>query len=242
VQQPGETGLAGWQIEVADAAGNLVATATTDSQGDYCVVVPAPGPKAPPITYTISETAQAGWNQTFPPTPGTHTVTINPGPPLSLSPPGPYKFGNRTVDESGCDLAIRKSVQPVPMISGQPATYTITVTNLGNGPCGVVTTVTDALPPGLQVVSVGQGGSLWNCSVTGANPPATVTCTWDASVTPVPPGPLPPITITVNVTAPPGATLRNCATVTNPNDTNSANDESCVTTSTPRRLNRRIDH
>jgi uncharacterized repeat protein (TIGR01451 family) len=236
VKQPGELGLAGWQIEVTDAAGNLVATATTDQQGNYCVIVPAPGPNTPPVTYTISEAAQAGWNQTFPATPGTHTVTINPGPPLSLSPPGPYNFGNRTTDESGCDLAIRKSVQPIPMISGQPATYTITVTNLGKGPCDGVTTMTDALPPGLQVVSVAQGGSLWNCSVTGANPPATVTCTWDANIQPVPPGPLPPITITVNVTVPAGSTLRNCATVTNPNDTNPANDQSCVTLSTPRRL------
>ncbi len=240
VQQPGEPGLAGWQIEVTDAAGNLVATATTDAQGNYCVIVPAPGPKAPPVTYTISEAAQAGWNQTFPPTPGTHTVTINPGPPLSLSPPGPYNFGNRTAEESGCDLAIRKSVQPVPLISGQPATFTITVTNLGKAPCEGVTTMTDPLPPGLQVVSVAQGGSQWNCGVTGANPPATVTCTWDAAIQPVPPGPLPAITITVNVTAPPGSQLRNCATVANPNDTNPANDQSCVTATTLRKLSRHL--
>ena len=240
VQQPGEPGLAGWQIEVTDAAGNLVGTATTDQFGYYCVIVPAPGPGAPPVTYTISEAHQAGWNQTFPSTPGTHTVTISPGPPLSFSPPGPYNFGNRTAEEGGCDLAITKTAQPTPLISGQPASFTITVTNLGIASCPGITTMTDILPPGLQVVSVAQGGSLWNCSVLGANPPATVTCTWDASIQPVPPGPLPPITITVNVTAPAGSQLRNCATVDNPNDTNPANDQSCVTTSTPARPSRHV--
>jgi uncharacterized repeat protein (TIGR01451 family) len=240
VQQPGEPGLAGWQIEVTDAGGNLVGTATTDAQGYYCVIVPIPGPGAPPVTYTISEALQAGWNQTFPATPGTHTVTINPGPPLSFSPPGPYNFGNRPTAGSGCDLAIRKSAQPTPLISGQPATFTIAITNLGDAPCEGITTVTDALPPGLQVVSVAQGGSLWNCSVSGANPPATVSCTWDASIQPVPPGPLPPITVTVNVTAPAGSKLTNCATVQNPHDTNPANDRSCVTMSTPARLGRQL--
>jgi uncharacterized repeat protein (TIGR01451 family) len=236
VQQQGEPGLDGWQIQVTDAAGNLVATATTDQQGDYCVIVPAPGPKAPPVTYTISEVTEAGWNQTFPASPGTHAVTISNGPPLSLAPTGPYDFGNRTAEESGCDLAVRKSVQPNPLVSGQQATYAITVTNLGKGTCDGVSTLTDALPPGLQVLGVGQGGSQWNCAVSGANPPATVTCTWNGGVQPVNPGPLPPITINVNVTAPPGSSLRNCATVTNPNDSNPGNDQSCVTVSLPRRL------
>ena len=238
VQQPGEPGLAGWQIEVTDTAGNLVGTAITDAQGYYCILVPIPGPNAPPVTYTISEAPQAGWIQTFPSTPGTHTVTISGGPPLTFSSPGPYNFGNRTA--TGCDLAIRKSAQPNPPISGQPATLTINVTNLGDTPCAGFTTVTDVLPAGLQVVSVAQGGSLWNCSVTGANPPATVTCAWDASIQPVPPGPLPPITITVNVTAPPGSTLTNCATVQNPHDTNPTNDRSCVTVSTPVRPSRHV--
>ena len=238
VQQPGEPGLAGWQIEVTDASGNLVGTATTNAQGYYCVIVPAPGPNAPPVTYTIGEAPQAGWIQTFPSTPGTHTVTISAGPPYTFSPPGPYDFGNRT--SAGCDLAIRKSVQPSPPISGQPATFIITVTNLGDAPCDGVTTVTDALPAGLQVVSVAQGGSQWNCSVLGANPPATVSCTWDASIQPVPPGPLPPITVTVNVTAPPGSSLTNCVTVQNPNDTNPTNDRSCVTATTPARPGRHL--
>jgi uncharacterized repeat protein (TIGR01451 family) len=238
VQQPGEPGLAGWQIEVTDASGNLVGTAVTGAQGTYCVLVPIPGPNAPPVTYTISEAHQSGWSQTFPSTPGTHTVTITGGSPPAFSPPGPYDFGNRTA--AGCDLAIRKSVQPYPPISGQQATFTLTVTNLGDGPCAGVTTVTDTLPPGVQVVSVAQGGSLWNCSVAGAPPPAMVTCTWDASIQPVPPGPLPPISITVNVTAAAGSTLTNCATVHNQNDTNPGNDRSCVSASTPARPSRQL--
>ena len=240
VQQPGESGLAGWQIDVTDAAGNLVATATTDQQGYYCKVVPAPGPKAPPVTYTISEATQAGWIQTFPATPGTHTVTISPGPPFSFSPPGPYSFGNRLATQSACDLAIRKSVQPASLVGGQPASFTIAVTNLGGSACEAVTTMRDEVPAGFKVNSVAQEGSQWNCSVVGANPPATVTCTWDARTQPVPPGALPPITIATTVTAPAATQLTNCATVQNPNDTNAANDQSCVAMSTLARMGRKV--
>ncbi|MFI5165269.1 MAG: LamG-like jellyroll fold domain-containing protein [Thermoanaerobaculales bacterium] len=138
------------------------------------------------------------------------------------------------------DLAISIEVQPKSLVSGQQATFTITVTNEGDAPCEGVTTMIDTLPTGLQVVGVAQGGSLWNCSVAGSNPPATLTCTWDASIQPVPPGPLPPITLTTKVTAPAGSSITNCATVSNPNDTNSANDQSCVTILAPEAPRRRI--
>ena len=129
-----------------------------------------------------------------------------------------------------CDLAIKKTISPTPLVSGQPATVTIRVTNVGKAPCQKFITMTDQLPTGLKVLSVAQGGSLWNCSVTGANPPATVTCAWNASIQAVPPGPMPPITITANVTAKPGSKVTNCATVSDPSeDTNPANDKSCVT-------------
>ncbi len=128
-----------------------------------------------------------------------------------------------------CDLEIKKSISPTPLVSAQPATITITVTNVGKAPCQGVTTVTDGPLTWLRVVSVAQGGSLWNCSTAPPNPGATVTCTWNASIQPVPPGPLPTITITGNVTAKPGSSVTNCATVTNVNDTNPANNQSCVT-------------
>lgn len=129
-----------------------------------------------------------------------------------------------------CDLAIKKTISPTPLVSGQAATATITVTNVGNMACKKVITMTDPLPGGLKVLSVAQGGSLWNCSVTGTNPPATVTCVWNAGLQPVPPGPMPLVTIIANVIVKPGTAVTNCATVSDPSeDTNPTNDKSCAT-------------
>ena len=133
------------------------------------------------------------------------------------------------VQKGACDLAIKKTISPNPLVSGQPATVTIQVANVGNAPCEGVTTMTDGPLAWLNVSGVAQGGSLWNCSTTPPNPGATVTCRWDASIQPVPPGPLPTITITGNVTAKPGSSVTNCATVANPADNNSTNNTACVT-------------
>jgi len=213
-QDSGEPGLAQWVIEVKDANGNIIGYAVTDANGRYCIVVPSPG------TYIVSEQQQASWVQTAPPTPGTYTVTV---PPAHTD----LNFGNKKKEEEAkCDLKIEKKVEPSPLVSGQQATVSITVTNVGNGPCQGVTTMTDGPLPWLQVTSVAQGGSLWNCSVAPPNPGATVSCTWNA---PVPPGPLPTITITGTVVASAGSQIENCATVSNQNDINPQNNQSCVT-------------
>jgi uncharacterized repeat protein (TIGR01451 family) len=128
-----------------------------------------------------------------------------------------------------CDLAIKKTVSPSSVQSGQQVTFTLVVTNVGNGPCQGITTVTDGPLPWLQVASVAQGGSQWNCSVAPPNPGATVSCTWNASIQPVPPGSLPTISVTGTVVAAAGSQIQNCANVSNPNDTNPANNQSCAT-------------
>jgi hypothetical protein len=161
-------------------------------------------------------------------TAGTPVLTDQRGVHRPQPATGACDIGAYELQTTTCDVDMTKIVSPNPVQGGQPVTITLSVTNVGAGQCQGVTTVTDNLPTGLQVLSVAQGGSLWNCSVTGANPPATVTCTWDASIRAVPPGPLPPITITATVTAPPGSS-QNCATVTNTNDINTANNTSCVT-------------
>ena len=71
VHDPGEPGLGGWVIHVTDAGMNVVATITTGAGGTFCSGVPAPG------SYTVSEVAQAGWTQTYPPAPGTHAIGID---------------------------------------------------------------------------------------------------------------------------------------------------------------------
>lgn len=69
----GEQGLAGWTITLRNGLGAIVGTTTTDASGKYNFTGLLPG------TYTVSETQQAGWNQTAPKPvpPGTHTVVLN---------------------------------------------------------------------------------------------------------------------------------------------------------------------
>ena len=199
VQQPGEPGLPNWTVVVSGPNGAI--TGITDGNGNSCVEVPVGG------TYTITEQLQPGWTPTTPPT-------------VQVSVPYAHHvvFGNRRVGR--CDLGVTKSVSPSPVVSGQQATVTITVTNLGTDNCRGPTTVKDVLPAGLTFVSASAPPG-WTCSHTGG----TVTCIYSGSL---PAGSVSTITIRVNVTAKPGATLENCAEVINTNDTNPANNKHCI--------------
>lgn len=224
VKDPNELLLGGWQFTVSPAPlPPTTSPVTTLPSGGICFGVAAPG------TYTISETLQPGWIQTFPPAPGTYTVTV---PPSVTN----INFGNRRREEGKCDLQIRKSVSPNPANSGQPITVTLTVTNVGNGPCGPDTVVQDPATPGLsvppQTVSVGQSGgtAMWGCLILGGG----VNCVTSSTL---PPGYSATFTFTATptVASPPGssANIQNCATVNNPNDPlnpmNPGNNQSCVT-------------
>ncbi len=199
IQQPGEPGLPNWTIMVFGPNGAIAAV--TNENGEFCVEVPVAG------SYTVSEQLPPGWTSTTPP-----TVQINV----------PYEetvlFGNRPVGK--CDLAVKKSISPDPAVSGQQATITIQVANVGTDKCGGPTTVKDVLPSGLSFVSASvPWGWTYSYSL------GTVTFTYPGSLAP---GYTATLTITVNVTAASGTTLRNCAEVTNPNDTNPANNQHCV--------------
>jgi len=78
IKDGGETGLENWTITLQP--GNL--TDVTDKGGNYSFHNLSDG------NYTISETQQAGWIQTYPPT-GTHSVTITAGKSI-----GELDFGN----------------------------------------------------------------------------------------------------------------------------------------------------
>ena len=211
VKDPGEPGLAGWTITLSP--GSL--TTTTGANGNYCFGPLSPG------TYTVPEVQQVGWTPTTPPG-GTITVTV---PPSATN----ITFGNQKQTPT-CDLAITKSVNPNPVRSGQQITITLTVTNVGTGPCppGAFpgTIVRDNQPAGLAftpgLVAASQPG--WQCgfeiptpNLTCATPNQlssgyTVTFTFSGTT----------------VTATPGSVIQNCATVTNQNDANPANNQSCV--------------
>jgi parallel beta-helix repeat protein len=57
-QGTSEGGLSGWAVELLDSAGNVVATATTDADGNYSFADLGPG------TYHVRQVLAAGWVQT----------------------------------------------------------------------------------------------------------------------------------------------------------------------------------
>ncbi len=113
------------------------------------------------------------------------------------------------------DLAITKTLATSPLVAGQPATFTIGVTN--NGPqTGTGVTVTDAVPAGFTAVQAAPSGG--SCTVGG-----TITCSLpdlavgaSATIT---------VTGTVSPSFEPGAALTNTASVTGARfDVNPANN------------------
>ncbi|MBI1741723.1 DUF11 domain-containing protein [Candidatus Acetothermia bacterium] len=212
---------------VTEAVPSGLTLVSASGSGWFCVgnvctyPLPIPVGGNVSVTYTFNVTAPAG-------TVIQNCATVsNPNDPNAAN--DRDCITTPVVPGTACDLKITKTASPNPVQSGQQLTVTLVVTNVGNGPCQGITTVTDGPLPWLQVTSVAQGGSLWNCSVAPPNPGATVSCTWNASIQPVPPGPLPTINITGTVVASAGSQIQNCATVTNQNDINPANNQSCVT-------------
>lgn len=202
VRDPGEPGLGNWTIQVTDSSGN-VQTTTTDSAGNYSFIVPAPG------TYTVSEVMLSGWTQTAP-TSGTYAVTVAPGQVVINR-----DFGNKKTNQ--CDLKITKTMKPNPLVSGQQATATISVTNVGTAPCHGPTQVADSMPPGLTLLSASVPGGI--CVV------ATGVCTYPPGISV---GQTVVFTYVFNVTAQPGTSFENCAKVKNSEDQNSSNNGICV--------------
>jgi CSLREA domain-containing protein/uncharacterized repeat protein (TIGR01451 family) len=97
------------------------------------------------------------------------------------------------------------------------ATYTITVTNSGQGPTVGTVTVVDTLPnvPN-TLVATAMSGTGWTCTL------GTLTCTRSDVLAPA--GSYPPITLTVNVPLNIQANVTNTATVSGGGETNTGND------------------
>jgi hypothetical protein len=71
IQDPAEPGLAGWTINLSDTSGTVIASTVTGAGGSYSFSGLEPG------TYTVQETLQGGWTQTY--AVAGHTVTLLSG-------------------------------------------------------------------------------------------------------------------------------------------------------------------
>ena len=92
----GELGLNGWTINLSMGAVNM--TTTTGSDGSYCFN------NLPAGTYTLSETHQDGWEQTYPTNPLTHTVILTAGQNILN-----VDFGNKQLLGSICGMKFNDS-------------------------------------------------------------------------------------------------------------------------------------
>ncbi len=93
--------------------------------------------------------------------------------------------------------------------------YTLTVSNVGNGPTAAAITFTDTLPTSLTYSSA--SGTNWTCGATSQ----IVTCT---NPGPVAAGATSTFTLSVQIAANPPASITNTASVSVAGDTNSSND------------------
>ncbi len=113
------------------------------------------------------------------------------------------------------DLTIVKAHAGI-FIRGQSGgSYTLAVSNVGNGPTSGLVTVVDTLPPGLIADSIGGAG--WNCVL------ATLTCTRSDVLLPGNGYPL--ITIAVTVTANAAALVVNTVVVSGGGDVSPNNND-----------------
>jgi uncharacterized repeat protein (TIGR01451 family) len=165
-------------------------------------------------SYTVPSSTQPG--------PQTNSVSVTSSTPPNT--PGNAATASKTTTVNGPppSLSITKA-GPSTVNTNAPFTYTLTVTNSGQGAANNVQ-VTDQLPAGVTFVSA--SGTGWTCTQSGG----TVTCTMPslAANTTAP-------NITINVTAPsqPG-TISNSATVrASNNPSTSSNTVTTTVTQTP---------
>jgi uncharacterized repeat protein (TIGR01451 family) len=123
-----------------------------------------------------------------------------------------------------CDLAATKQMSPVPLVSGQAATMTITVAHIGNVPCTTAkaTSVRDTAPPGLTFTGPPTGPAGWTCTGTAA----AVKCTGPGTIAV---GSTIVFTVPARVTGTPGEVVKNCASVIHAADVRAGNNGACAT-------------
>ena len=157
---------------------------------------------ASPVTITVTAPAAAG-------------AIVNTASVTSAT--GDLVAGNNSATTTSnvfarADLAVAQSGAPASICTGQPITYTLSVTNGGPSTATSVS-VSDALPAGAGFVSA--SGSGWSCSGT-----STVTCTRAS----LPTGAAPAITIMITAPAAAGTATNSVSVSSATNDPAAGNN------------------
>jgi uncharacterized repeat protein (TIGR01451 family) len=163
---------------------------------------------AAPITLTVTAPAEGGAIL------NTAVVSSSTNDPAS---------GNNTAATTSnvfarADLSVGQSGAPAAICTGQPITYTLTVSNAGPSTATSVS-VADTLPAGASLVS--SGGSGWSCSGT-----STVTCTRPSLA----PGAAPAITIAIDAPGSAGTAVNAVSVTAATNDPSGVNNASSAST------------
>jgi hypothetical protein len=154
-----EPGLQGWTVTLYDSAGNVVATTTSDVNGDYSFANLFPG------TFTMSETLQAGWGQSQPVNPNFYQFTTQSGTDEAGLNFGNYQlatFVSGTVWNDLNDNHVIDSGEPgqsgVPIyVDGVFATNTDTNGNYTVSFFAGTHTITEGIPSGYIETTPGTG-------------------------------------------------------------------------------------
>lgn len=159
----------------------------------------------PAITLTVDVAANA-------PTSVTNSVAVSGGGETNTA--NDSATDPTTVTVVAPDLTIAKNHTGNFNLNQVGATYTITVSNGGNGPTTGTVTVVDTLPAGLTATAM--AGTGWNCTF------ATGTCTRSDALAAA--GSYPAITLTVNVAGNAAASVTNSVTVSGGGEITTTND------------------
>ncbi|MDX3764125.1 SdrD B-like domain-containing protein, partial [Streptomyces sp. AK02-04a] len=186
IQDPAEKGVPGATVNLYNAAGDKIATTTTNARGEYYFNSQnIPGLK-PGDTYTVKmdnpadytgNGPLAGWDPTkskkgsdpqidsdgTPPSDGKYpSLTVTPGGPGQNDQTKDFGFAKQA------DLSVIKVAGPAQEVAeGDPVDYDLIVTNNGPEP-STGWTLTDPLPTGLKSPSTTSTG----CTIAGG----TLTC------------------------------------------------------------------
>ncbi|MBW4647660.1 MAG: carboxypeptidase regulatory-like domain-containing protein [Kastovskya adunca ATA6-11-RM4] len=173
-QDPGEPGLANVTITLRDSNGNVVATTTTDANGNYNLT------NLPAGSYTVTVTDPAGFTLTT----NNQSLTINLASGQTVS---SADFGYRQTNSSIGDLVFNDLNGNGTQDPGEPGLANITVTLRDSNGTAIATTTTDAngnyrftgLPAGSYTVSVTDPAGF---AITTGNDPFLVNLAAGAAV------------------------------------------------------------